>query len=385
MVRISDILKQQGKFPEPEPRKDKKQEKPASISSEKTKLPEQEPERYSEKTEDKTAEGIQFSKAISQEESEAEKEMQLVKAMHQMQLDPLDSVKIYKRGLENIKQILTQIKSNAPLDLRETYEIIKTVVDRIVLGDKELLSLINNYSQDNYLYAHSVNVCILAIELGLGLGYNKSRLNELGLGAFLHDVGMIKVIDIANLGRPLSEFEYQEIKRHPVYSTDILNKVKDIQEGVMLVCGQTHERLDGRGYPEGLKSERISEYARITAVVDVYEALIHPRSHRKAMMPHDALRELLNIGGTLALDTTIIKILINKIGLYPVGSWVELNTDEIAKVISSNEDSPLRPKVNIIFGVNKEKLSQIKLLDLSAHVNVYIKRNVNPQDLILNL
>lgn len=385
MVRISDILKQEGNFPEPEPNKRKGSKEPSSAPSEKVEVPKQEPLEPTEKKGEKAAEGVQFAKAVTREDEEAEQEMQLVKAMHQMQLDPADSSRLYKRALDIIKGIIGQVKSNATVDLREAFEVVRTTVDRIVLGDKELLLLINNYSQDSYLYSHSVNVSILAIEVGLGLGYNKSKLNELGLGAFLHDLGMAKVLDIANLPRPLSEFEYQEIKRHPIYSTDILSKVRSIQDAVIQVCGETHERLDGRGYPKGLKGERIHEYARITAVADIYEALIHPRSHRKAVQPHEALKELLGMSSAAALDGSVIKILINKIGLYPVGSWVELNTGEVGKVIQSNEDYPLRPKVHIIFESDRERSAQPKSLDLRQHTNVYIKRSVNPQDLSLNL
>jgi len=362
MVRISDILKQRGQFPEPEPPRKKKEEESSKIQ-------------------DNASEGAHMSKAMAGGESEAEKEMEVVKTMHQMQLDSEESARIYQRALEIIKDILEKGQSqDTPLDLKEAYEIVKTMVDRLVLGDRELIALTVGSSENNYLYAHLVNVCILSIDMGLGLGYNKSKLNELGLGAFLHDLGMIKVMDIAKQPRKLTEGELEEVKKHPIYGSDMLSRMENIQEGIIYIIKEEHERINGTGYPEGLKDEQIHEYAKIVAIIDVYEALVHHRSHRRALFHHEAIKELLRMNTDKSFEPKMLKLLINRIGLYPVGCWVKLNTGEIGKVISANEDSPLRPKVNIIFSPQKEKLPQIKLIDLSRHTNVYIERRINPQE-----
>lgn len=373
MVRISDILKHKGQIPEPEPEKEEK-------------APKEEPIEYTEKIETKPPEGIHIAKAITQEEAQIESKAQVASAMRQLQLDPEESRRIYNHSLEVIKYILNNVTSQRILiDLSETREIIKLIVDRIVLGDKELISLVTNYSQDNYLYAHSVNVCIISADVGLGLGYNKSKLNILGLGAFLHDLGMTKVIDIAKQPGKLNPKEYTEIKNHPVYGSDILKVIKDVEEEVVYIVKQHHERLNAKGYTEGLEDGEINEYAQIVSVVDAYEALTHPRSYREAFSPHEAIRELSEIVSSGIFEMHIVKMLINRVGLYPVGSWIELNSGEIGKVIASNDDLPLRPKVNIIFGSDRERLSKLKSIDLSRHTNVYIKQSVNPQKLNLKL
>jgi HD-GYP domain-containing protein (c-di-GMP phosphodiesterase class II) len=371
MVRISDILKQRGPPPEPE-----RQKKVEGTSP---------PEGASEKTEEKTSEGIQVTKAMAEDKGRAEKEMQVLKAMRQMQLDPEESKRIYNRASAFIKEVLSKAQLDAPIDLKEAHEIVKNIVDRIVLEDKELLLLITSSSEENYLYAHLVNAAILSVIVGLGLGYNKSKLNELGLGALLHDVGMAKVMDVANKPGVLDEEEYSKIKEHPKHGVDILSRVKDINQAIIYIVKQEHERYDGTGYPEGLEDDQINKYAQIVAVVDVFEALTHARPHRKAVESNEAIKELLTISSGGAFEALIIKTLINKVGLYPVGSWVELNTGEIAKVGSSNENSPLRPQVNIIFDADKEKLPQIKSIDLLRHTTIFIKRSLNPKDLNLKL
>ncbi|MCX5703138.1 MAG: hypothetical protein NT066_01375, partial [Candidatus Omnitrophica bacterium] len=191
MVRISDILKQGSSAPGPDrPGKEKK---------------EGEPRESPEKTEEGASRGIQFAKTMPQEQSPAEKEVQVAKAMHKMQIDPEESRDIYNRALEVIRGIFKKVESDTPVDLREAYNTVEIITDRLVLGDKELIALTSNYSQDNYLYAHSINICILSIYVGLGLGYNKSKLHELGLGALLHDLGMIKVMGIISQQRTLNE------------------------------------------------------------------------------------------------------------------------------------------------------------------------------------
>ncbi len=376
MVRISDILRQKGSSPEPE--REKKEENSPPISSP--------PEETTEKREENQSETIQISKAMTHEAAPEEKEMQVVKTMHQMHLDPEESRRIYNRALGTVKDILEQAKSeDTPLDLREAEAAAAEIVDRIVLQDKELISLVSTSSDENYLYAHLANVTILSVIVGLGLGYNKSKLNELGLGALLHDVGMVKVMDIAKQPRILDEEEYAKIKKHPQYSADILSRIKNINQAIVYIAKQEHERYDGSGYPEGLDNNHIDKYAQIVAVADVFEALTHNRPYRPAMEPNEAIKELLAISSSGGFEAQIIKTLINKVGLYPVGCWVELNNGEIAKVSASNENTPLRPQVNIIFDANKERLPQIESIDLSRHTTIFIKRSVNPQDLNLKL
>ncbi len=371
MVRISDILKLGGGFPEPEPPGKKKSEEPAK----------EKPTEHARKEESGATQGASISNAMTGSEGEAEKEMQVASAMHHIQLDPEESKRIYQRAMEIIKEIFDKIKSEAIApNLKEAEEIVKVITDRIVLGDRELVTISVSCSENNYLYEHAANVCILSIDIGLGLGYNKSRLNELGLAAFIHDIGMTKVMDIIQQPRRLNEQEFAEIKKHPIYGFDILSEIENIQEAIIQVVKQEHERLQGTGYPEGLKDEQIHEYAKIVAIVDVYEALVHPRSYRGAITPHGAIKELLSMNSTRLFETRILKVLIDRIGLYPVGCWVELNTGEIGKVASPNKDTPLKPNVNIVFSPEGKKMPQMELIDLSQHANVYIKHSINPQE-----
>jgi HD-GYP domain-containing protein (c-di-GMP phosphodiesterase class II) len=190
---------------------------------------------------------------------------------------------------------------------------------------------------------------------------------------------MIKVEKLGMETRKLNEEEYNQIKNHPLYGADILTKIKDIPEPIIYVAKEEHERMNGTGYPQGLKDGEISEYARIVAIVDVYEALTHDRPYRKKTSPHEAIKEL--IANNPLFDSRILKVLINKIGVYPISSWVELNSNEIGKVIINNNEFPLRPAVHILFDGTGQKLNNPHVINLAKQFNLFIKKSLTNDEL----
>jgi HD-GYP domain-containing protein (c-di-GMP phosphodiesterase class II) len=368
MVRISDIVKHGYEAPEPD--KDKKPEQSAPIVPQDVQV-DKKPE----------TEGIQITPIMPQDQPEAGREMQVAKAMREMQLDPAESLKIYNQALVVMAEVSRKaqsgtIRSDELVCQEAACEIIKILVDRIVLGDKELILAAANCSETNYSHAHPVNVCIHSIDMGLAAGYNKSKLNELGLGALLHDVGI----------GVMSNFVFiKESHKGKEMRTDISVSIKNIQNRVVAIARQSQEKISSKGFTELSKDDQIYGYAQIVAIVEVYEALIHPRDPRQAFDPHNAIKELLNMSNSGFFKPKFIKILIDRIGLYPIGSWLELNTGEIGRVISTNENAPLRPKVSIFFDPDKKKLSNIKPLDLSTLSNIFIKRSIDPSALNLKL
>jgi HD-GYP domain-containing protein (c-di-GMP phosphodiesterase class II) len=382
MVRMSDILKRISQ--DAGSKKPKEDKLPIPMQEEIVK--ETPVAAVSEIREVKAEEGVQISKAMTREQgiSEYEHKMQVSKAMREVQLNPQDSYRIYNQGLELFGRLLNKVKNNEPADIKSFSAFIESIVERLMLGDSELISLTVNSTPDNYLIGHCVNVTVLSIEIGLGKGYNKSRLTELGLCALLHDIGMAGVMDIANQSRTISEEEYAKIKEHALAGAALLSRMRDINQNVIRVAKEHHERFNGSGYPEGLGESEINEYSQIIALCDVYEALTHVRPHRKKIENHEAIKELLllNLG---LFDAQNIKILIQRLGVFPVGSWVELNTGEIGKVVSANENFPLRPTVNVMFDMNRQKYPQIKSINLSKHHSIYIKRPADLSDWGLKL
>jgi HD-GYP domain-containing protein (c-di-GMP phosphodiesterase class II) len=331
---------------------------------------------------------IQPHQAIAPKESTQEvtpqkvPEMQIAKVMKELQPNIERSKAIYSKAIQLAKELLISAAEKKPIELQSIKDLVEELVNYLVLQDKTLLTLYyEDYSPQDYLYHHLVNVMIVSVEVGLGLGYNKSQLAELGLAAFLHDIGMVIVRDIALQPRQLTEEEYNKIKEHPVYGAGVLSKLKNFPLGIVYAVQEQHERINGKGYPKGLKDQEITEYARIIATVDVYEALTHTRAYRKKYSPHEAIKDLISSGNSL-FDNRILKVLIDKIGIYPVGSWVELNTDEIGKVTTSNDEFPLRPVVNFLFDGEGERLKEPRTVDLSKQFNLFVKRPLSDEEVL---
>lgn len=305
--------------------------------------------------------------------------MQISLAMKELEPDIERSRVIYGRWVLQVEELLKAVNAKKDIETRIVKDVVDEFVNFLLLGDSTLSAIFyEDYSPAEYLKRHIVNVMIISVRLSQELGYNRSQLDELAQAAFLHDIGMAEFIDTALLPRQLSPVEYNQIREHPVSGAAILASIKGLSEPVVQAVKECHERFDGKGYPRGLKDKNICEYARIIATVDVYEALTHTRPYRKKYQPHDAIKELLTGSGSL-FDPAILKTLINLIGIYPVASYVELNTAEIAKVVTSNSNFPLRPVVNIIFDSNRKRLIQPRLVNLAKQFNLYIKNQLSAQ------
>jgi len=286
---------------------------------------------------------------------------------------------LYHEAVNLAQDILEKGSKGEPIEGRKIKEAVDKIVDQLALGNYELINLTNLASPENYLLSHSVNVSILAIMLGLGLNYTRLKLSDLGMAAFLHDIGMLKFEKIANRPSKLTDEEYAQIKHHPQFGAELLRNAKDIPQTAIFVAQEHHEGADGKGYPKGLQGEKITEFARIVAIVDSYEALTHPRAQRDSLLPYDALKEMLK--RKEHYDQKFLKVLIDRIGIYPIGSWVQLSTNEIGQVININKNSPLRPVVNIAYDPQGKRSPEEKVLDLLKYPTLFVKRPVDEKEL----
>ncbi|MCM8800428.1 MAG: HD domain-containing protein [Candidatus Omnitrophica bacterium] len=254
-------------------------------------------------------------------------------------------------------------------------ELIEKILQVLFSPNKEALlrlSVKDYDKEEDYLYAHALNVCIMSLEIGRSLGYEREQLLELGIAAFVHDIGIVKYLDIINKNYILGKEEMDKIKNHPNLGSQILTRFsKDLNVSIIEAVRQEHERIDGSGYPLGLKGEQISEYARIIGLLDVYEALLHKRPHRQKYTPLEAIQKILELKETF--DNKLIKVLMERMGIFPIGVAVRLNTKEIGTVIKENPQLPLRPVVEVVLDSTGKRLTQPKQIDLSQKPEVYIE------------
>jgi len=281
---------------------------------------------------------------------------------------------IYDELIAKAGEIYQTNFSYKPGLAKEINALIEKLVNYLSGGQKGCLRIfLQDYPPNQeYLCFHVVNTCIISLIIGLSLGFEPIRLLELGTAAFLHDLGIIKYLDLIYKKKILHEEEYAKIKKHPHTGLEILKDAQgEIAQDIIDAIGQEHERLDGSGYPQGLKDKQISEYAQIIGLADLYEAMVHQRPYRNKFSSLETVKLILN--NKSAFDCQIIKILIEKVGIFPVGISVRLNTKETGSVIKENSRLPLRPVVNVLFDAAGKQLKEPKRIDLSVNPMIFIE------------
>ncbi|CAG7646544.1 hypothetical protein PAESOLCIP111_05187 [Paenibacillus solanacearum] len=252
-------------------------------------------------------------------------------------------------------------------------DVLKMILDDLG-GNKDAMIMLTNISlMDNYLFQHSLNVCIYASMLGMAYGYSRDELLTLGLGALLHDVGKTQIpLELLKKKDPLTDDEFMRIKKHADFGYQFLKDEPNIPLLSAHCALQHHERIDGSGYPRGLKGSEIHDYAQWIGLVDSYDAMTTHRVYRKAMLPHQAMDIVYSGSGTL-YDQGKIRLFRDRIAIYPVGVTVRLNTGETGVVVDLNSNAPQRPVVRILQDADGCELSNpTEEIDLSKHLSVMI-------------
>jgi len=273
------------------------------------------------------------------------------------------------------KKLIAEAKGLAQKLLNQTFEGKVIEVDEIeswaddmiesVFIDSDALQCVSALRQkDTYLLEHSVNVACLLVTFGKHLGLNKETLKQLAIGGIIHDVGKIKVDD-AVLHKParLTPEEFEHMKLHQVFAGEIILGVKGLSDVSRDVCLMHHEKLDGNGYPRGLSGDQIPMHGRMSCIVDIYDALTADRVYKKGMSSAEAFKILLSLTPS-HLDPELVYKFINCIGVYPVGSIVQLSDGRVGIVWTSNESQPLKPIVKCFYSRKYKRYIDVAMVDL---------------------
>lgn len=197
---------------------------------------------------------------------------------------------------------------------------------------------------DEYTFKHSVDVATMAMVVGRQYGLNDKQVYELGVSGLLHDVGKSKIPnEVLNKPGRLTDEEFAIMKQHSLYGYRILQEKEDINDNIRYGVLQHHEKINGNGYPLGVPDEKITTYARILSVVDIYDALVTERPYKKAFSKRDAVEMIMSM--TDELDINAVKSFLASVILYPVNSNVELSNGEKVRVVENNPQYVLRPTV----------------------------------------
>ncbi|GAA0745065.1 HD-GYP domain-containing protein [Clostridium oceanicum] len=301
-----------------------------------------------------------------------------------IQDERLEDVLVEDEKLNKLKQTTIRSMSNVMKNVhdfngkkvKESFKEIEEIIGYIIdVGDVNK-SLYDIKTYDNYTYIHSLDTCIMTTFMGMSCGFTENRIKEIGIGAILHDIGKIKVPSkiIKKKGR-LTEEEFKEIKKHPIYGKRMLQKNIKITDTITKIVEQHHERVDGKGYPYGLKSSEISPMAKIVCVCDVYDAVSNDRCYRAKFKPNEAYELILSGSGSM-FDKDMVQKFRHTFAIYPLGCHIRLSNNKEGYVVSQNAGYPDRPIIRI-FNDFLDKDSKIYYeLDLLKNPNITIEEIV---------
>ena len=333
------------------------------------------------------ASGIRFSELFKQTSAKSsEKPLKetanppvIDKSSQQAQF--LDAENMYSTLLECMQEIRNNVKNSTAIDAGPALSVINKIVT-----SPEILSGINPLmfklaGGENYYILQPVHTMIYALNIGLRLNYKREKLVELALAALLQNVGMFLIPDaLVNKMDKLTDEEIQTIMKHPQMGRDILLHLQNQFPAVIEAVYQHHERESGQGYPQGLKGEQIVEYAKIIGICDSYEAMTHNRPYKKALLQFNSVRQLIEEKERL-FSSRIIKVFLEEMSLYPVGSYVKLNNGAIGMVIKTNRTQPVKPLVNILFDGLGNRTANEDFLDMAKTSVLNIVDAVDKSDL----
>ncbi len=342
-----------------------------------------------------TERGIDVDAGVSQEEIEHEGEETLARYAEESPVlekkvsttEELEKArKVHSRAKGMVETAMQRALHGEDVDIDGFKEVANDFIDSVSRNQNALACLSRIREKDAYLLEHSINVGVLMSILGKAMKLDRQALFEYVLGAILHDIGKILIPDevLHKPGR-LTEEEFGLMKKHSTFSRDILVKSGDLSEATINVAYQHHERLDGTGYPQGLNGDAISLEAKMAAVVDVYDAITADRCYHKGIPPTLALKRMLEWTGS-HLDKEILHTFICAMGIYPVGSLVELTSGKLAVVSEINSKDQKQPLVKVIYNSKFKRFINIETLDLSRKgLGEQIVRPVDPNNYGINL
>lgn len=255
------------------------------------------------------------------------------------------------------------------LDLAPVQQVVGDIVNDLQRNPMLIEDLNTLRNLDEYLYVHSVNTCIMAVIMGMAQGYSRNELTQLGMGMLLHDLGTLDVGDLVKRPGKLTQEEFERVKVHTKTGYQMLKERHD-GEAAFVALGH-HERMDGSGYPRGLKGAAIHEFGRIGAVADVFDAIQSDRPYKTAVPREEAAKTLITLAKD-KLDPDVVRKFLARLALYPAGTIVILTGGLVGVVVQQTADNPERPLVRVLTDSNGN-LRKPEEVDLRTRPDLHIR------------
>lgn len=263
-----------------------------------------------------------------------------------------------------LEQVIEDVRGNLNPDLGKLREGVEDMVRSVARNPDALLWLTRLKRTDQYTYDHALDVSVHMMIFARSLGLGEETTAALGIAGLMQDVGKIRLPQrLLQKSARLTPLEYEIFKTHVDFSLAIVKESAGCTEFILQIVRRHHERIDGSGYPEGLRADAIGMNAEISGLVDSYCAMTRERGYGELYTSQQALEQLISMRDRVFRDTLVDQF-VQCIGIYPVGSLVELNSGEVAVVIGQNRVRRLKPRVMVLLGPDKSPNAHPPILDL---------------------
>lgn len=270
---------------------------------------------------------------------------------------------VRQSAIRSLGMVASNILRGTPGDIQPIREALDSIIEDLRSNPRAALGLHSICSFDEMIYTHGINVCVLSIAIAEGMKLPESTLRQVGLGALLHDVGKL-LIPKPILDKPslLTDEEYSLVQTHAMKGFEMLQTCYDVGAVAAHAALDHHERLDGSGYPRGLKGDNIPLIGRIVATADVYDAMVSTRPHRQRHLPEAVRKHMQENRGSL-FDGDTVDALLRRVAAYPIGTIVSLGGGFVAVVVSQDPRDNNRPVVRVVSGPGVKETQDIPLYD----------------------
>jgi len=311
--------------------------------------------------------------AVSEFESETQVEKGLMPiANEQRQVAPVSAAQemdraanICRRSKQAVISMFAEARMGNTLEVGGAKLLVEEITDSVSRNPGALISLARLKTADDYTYMHSVAVCAMMVALAKQLGLDETQTRAAGLAGLLHDLGKaVMPMDVLNKPGKLTDGEFSIIKSHPVEGHKMLLGGVNVDPVAIEVCLYHHEKMDGSGYPDGLKGDQISLWARMGAVCDVYDAITSDRPYKSGWDPAESLRKMAEWTKG-HFDPRVFQAFVKAMGIYPVGSLVRLSSGRIGVVMEQTVKSLTVPRVKVFFSTKTDMRILPEIIDLS--------------------
>ena len=292
-----------------------------------------------------------------------------------------DRRQLHAQACACLELIFSAVRTRSAFALPPAAAIVRRMAAERPVRDELFIEALHRDEIDRFALHHSVNVAVYAIKMAQDLGFNEERQVEIGLAGLLHDVGIALLPEqVVYKKGPLTAEELDLLRERPNSAWRILQCLGPEKSLIAECAAQVYERADGSGYPRGLAAEEIHEYAQIIGLLDLYEALVHSRPNREKLSFFEAVKYICK-SCKAQFRRRHLKSLLRVFTVFPLDSYVQLNSEAIGKVVETVPDQPMRPKLQIILDSQRREVLAERIIALTEAPLLNIARGVPEREL----